>query len=43
MYLEEDNFRKAVALYVSRNRDVLKQKWTMGNDQYLIPSEGGEP
>jgi hypothetical protein len=43
MYLEEDNFRKAVALYVSRNRDVLKQKWSMGNDQYLIPSEGCEP
>jgi hypothetical protein len=36
-YLENGNFRNGIALYVSRNRDVLKQKWVSNTDVYLSP------
>ncbi len=38
-YLENGNFRNGIALYVARNRDVLKQKWSITTNVYLAPKD----
>jgi hypothetical protein len=35
MYLEKENFRLAMALYVSRDRNIIKQNWVKDSDQYF--------
>ena len=37
MYLEPSSFRYAIALYVARNRDVLKQDWKININVYRTP------
>jgi hypothetical protein len=39
LYLENSNFRNAIALYVARNRDVLHQNWEFNINVYLAPKE----
>ena len=39
MYLEKENFRLAMALYVSRDRNIIKQNWVKDADQYFKPKK----
>lgn len=37
MYLEKENFRKAIALYISRDRVIIRNNWLIDSNRYLKP------
>jgi hypothetical protein len=37
MYLQKENFRLGLALYVSRDRVIVKNNWVNDADQYFKP------
>ena len=39
MYLEKENFRLAMALYIARDRNIIKQNWVNDADQYFKPKK----
>lgn len=38
IYLQEENFRLGMALYIARDRKLIKQNWINDADQYFKPN-----